>query len=112
MAIKLINANIEAGESLSEVIDCGEGKVIKIQMPKDWTFAPLTFQASNNGILFSDVMHPNGLEVTCTVFEDTAIIGLTMISGFVKFRSGTRDQPVPQEKQRTFAVTVDTVLAG
>ena len=57
-------------------------------------------------------MKPNGQEVLCTVFEGTAIIGMELVTGFLKIRSGTRDRPVAQEASRAFAVAIDTGTAA
>jgi hypothetical protein len=53
-------------------------------------------------------MHPNGLEISCAVFPNTAVIGLGLVRGFIKIRSGSRDRPVVQTEDRTFAVAIDT----
>ena len=113
MAIEVLNGpTIAAGESLSDGVDCRGGKVIKITMPADWTFADLTFQTSSDGTFYNDIMRPDGREVMCVVFEGTAIIGMELVTGFLKFRSGTRDRPVEQEAQRAFAVAIDTGAGG
>jgi len=113
MAIQVLNGpNIAPGESLSDALDCSAGRIIKITMPGDWTFAPITFQTSSDGVGFNDIMKPDGREVMCTVFEGTAIIGMELITGFLKIRSGTRDAPVAQEAIRTFAIAIDTGLAA
>jgi len=109
MAIQVLNGpNISAGESLSDALDCSAGRIIKITMPKLWTFADITFQTSSDGVGFNDIMKPDGREVMCTVFEGTAIIGMELVTGFLKIRSGTRDAPVAQEAIRTFAIAIDT----
>ena len=113
MAIVVLNGpNIAPGESLSDALDCSAGKIIKITMPGDWTFAPITFQTSSDGVGFNDIMKPNGQEVLCTVFAGTAIIGMDTVTGFLKIRSGTRDRPVVQEDIRTFAIAIDTGAAA
>ena len=93
-------------------LDCSAGRIIKITMPGDWTFADIKFQTSSDGVGFNDIMRPDGREVMCTVFEGTAIIGMELVTGFIKIRSGTRDRPVPQEAIRTFAIAIDTGVAG
>lgn len=107
--IEVLNGpSINEGESLSDALDCSAGKIIKITMPTDWSFAPISFQTSSDGVGFNDIMHADGREVTCTVWEGTAIIGMTLVTGFLKIRSGSRDRPIPQEGRRTFAVALDT----
>src|SRR6185436_7601855 len=113
MAIVVLNGpTIDPGDSLSDAVDCSAGKIIKITMPSDWTFAEITFQTSSDGVGFNDIMKPNGQEVLCTVFEGTAIIGMELVTGFLKIRSGTRDRPVVQTDRRTFAVAIDTGTAS
>jgi len=113
MAIVVLNGpNIGPGQSLSDALDCSAGRIIKITMPGDWTFAPITFQTSSDGVGFNDIMKPDGREVACTVFEGTAIIGMELVTGFLKIRSGTRDAPVQQEAIRTFAIAIDTGVAA
>jgi hypothetical protein len=109
MTIEVLDGpSINEGESLSDALDCRAGKIIKITMPVDWTFAEITFQTSSDGIGFNDIMKPDGREVMCTVFEGTAIIGMELVTGFLKIRSGTRDRPVVQGGRRTFAIALDT----
>lgn len=100
--------SINEGESLSDALDCSAGRIIKLTMPQEWTFAPITFQTSSDNIGYNDIMRPDGWEVTCTVWEGTAIIGMELITGWLKIRSGTRDRPVIQAGRRTFAIALDT----
>ena len=52
MAIQVLNGpTIAAGDSLSDGLDCSGGKIVKITMPADWTFADITFQTSSDGIV-------------------------------------------------------------
>ena len=53
-------------------------------------------------------MRPDGLEVSCAVFAGTCVIGMELVTGWIKFRSGSRDRPVEQEERREFAVAIDT----
>ena len=57
-------------------------------------------------------MHPNGLEVSCAVFPGTCVIGMELVTGFLKIRSGSRDRPVVQEARREFAIAIDTGVGG
>ena len=108
MAIEVLNGpNIAPGESLSDALDCSAGRIIKITMPGDWTYADITFQTSSDGVGFNDIMRPDGQEVLCTVFPGTAIIGMDLVTGFLKIRSGTRDRPIEQEEIRTFAIAIE-----
>ena len=110
MPLTVLNGpNIAPGESLSDALDTSAGKIVKITFPADWDFAEITMQTSSDGIGFNDILRPDGREVSCTVFEGCAVIGLDLpLLGFIKIRSGTRDRPVVQSAIRTFAVAIDT----
>jgi len=113
MAIQILNGPvIAAGESLSDALDCSAGDIVKITFPSDWTAADITFASSSDGLGYNDLMHPNGLEISSAVFAGTAVIGLGLVRGFIKIRSGSRDRPVVQTAQRQFAVAIDTGLAA
>ena len=46
---------IEAGESLSDGVDCSAGQLVRITMPYTWTPAPITFQFSTDGVFYNDM---------------------------------------------------------
>jgi len=107
MPIEVLNGpTILAGESLSDSVDCRGGRIIKITMPTGWNNADLTFLTSSDDVGYNDIMRPDGAEVKCVVTAGTAIVGLELITGFIKFRSGSREHGVPQSEQRTFAIAV------
>jgi len=113
MALVVLNGpTVMAGESLSDALDCSAGKIIRLTMPTAWSGTTISFLASTDGVGFNDLMKPDGHEVTATVVAGTAIIGLALDTGFIKIRSGTRDVPVVQTAQHTFAVTIDTGAAA
>ncbi|MBR0882475.1 hypothetical protein ABIF65_004133 [Bradyrhizobium japonicum] len=100
---------IAAGESVSDAIDVTMGRIVRITMPADWLNAALTFQVSSDGAFFNDLFDSSGHEVTFIVQPGVGVVVLSENSvsfGFVKFRSGTRESPVPQPAQREFAVAV------
>lgn len=110
MPLTIINGPIiQAGESLSDGIDCSAGPIVKITMPGGWLSADLTFATSSDGIMFNDVFDHNGNEVTYAVQAGTGVVGMRLSTGWVKFRSGTRDVPVPQPELREFAVAIDVI---
>jgi hypothetical protein len=114
MPLVIINGPIiQAGESLSSGIDCSAGAIVKITMPGNWVgAAPLTFATSSDGLMFNDMFMPDGHELTYTVVAGTGIFVPRLTTGFIKFRSGTREQPVPQPELREFAVAIDVVGGG
>jgi hypothetical protein len=78
-------------------------------MPGGWVSADLTFQTSSDGIMFNDVFDPAGNEITYAVQAGTGVVGMRLTIGFVKIRSGSRDDPVPQPELREFAVALDVI---
>jgi hypothetical protein len=100
---------ISAGESLSAGIDCSAGPIVKITMPGNWVSADLTFQTSSDGAMYNDMFMPDGSELTYTVIAGAGIFVPRLTTGWVKFRSGNREQPVPQPELREFAVALDVV---
>ena len=108
MPIEVINGpTIAPGESLSDAVDCRGGVIIKITMPQNgFNGSDITFQTSSDDVGYNDIMKPNGQEVTCVAVPGTAIIGMDLITGFIKIRGGTRDHPTVQSDIRTFAVAV------
>ena len=111
MPLVIINGPIiQAGESLSDGIDCSAGAIVKITMPGNWNgAAALTFQTSSDGVMYNDMFMPDGHELTYTVVAGTGIFVPRLTTGFVKFRSGTRERPVVQPELREFAVAIDVV---
>jgi hypothetical protein len=115
MPLTVINGPfIRAGEALSEPIDCSGGDLVRITMPGGWTSGGnITIQVSTDGALYNDLFDARGGEITLTVTTGAAIPvmdlgGWTRMLGFLKFRSGSRDRPHPQEMEREFAVTIST----
>ena len=110
MPLTIINGPIiQAGQSLSEGIDCSAGPIVKITMPGNFVGDTITFQTSSDGIMYNDIFEPDGSELTFRVIAGTGIIGMRLNTGFVKFRSGTRERPVVQPELREFAVALDVV---
>lgn len=108
--LEIINGPfIQAGESLSDAIDCSAGPLVRITMPGGWTPANLTFQLSSDGEMFNDLYDVKGDPITIVVVPGSTVrIPLewsTMIA-FIKFRSGTAEHPVSQTELREFAVAI------
>jgi len=112
MPLTIINGPIiDAGESLSAGIDCSAGPIVKITMPGNFVGDTITFQTSSDGIMYNDIFDPSGTELMFRVIAGTGIIGMRLTTGFVKFRSGTRERPVVQPELREFAVALDVASA-
>jgi len=108
MPLQIINGPIiDAGESLSAGIDCSAGPIVKVTMPGNFVGDTITFQTSSDGIMYNDIFQPDGTELMFRVIAGTGIIGMRLSTGFVKFRSGTRERPVIQPELREFAVAID-----
>jgi hypothetical protein len=111
MALKVLDGPfIEAGESLSSAVDCSGAQLVRITMPSDWTEAPMTFEFSTDGTSFNDMFDLKGYAVTIdVVVPGSGVIiphDVGRAVGWIKFRSGTRGNPVEQREGRLFAVAV------
>lgn len=115
MPLQVLNGPvIEAGESLSEGLDCSGGQLIRITMPPgDWDGdAVLTFQFSSDGVMYNDMFGLDGFEATLKVVVPGSGVIIPSDIGraiaWIKFRSGTRGDPVTQNDRKQFAVTILT----
>jgi hypothetical protein len=113
MPLQIIEGpDIEAGESLSNGVDCTAGEIVRITMSEFWTPANISFQISSNGELYNDLFDKDGNEIIMEVVPGTAVVlkgagDWTKAYAFVKIRSGGRDSPVPQEERRQFAIAIE-----
>jgi hypothetical protein len=110
MPIKVvIGPFIQPGESLSDAVECA-GQPMRLTMPGKWDDAVLTFQVSTDNKMFNDLFDPNGNEIEIVVVPGAGVIvppdWLRSVV-FIKFRSGTRDQEVPQSDLREFAIAIE-----
>ena len=113
MLTVLNGPTIEAGESLSDGIDCSAGQLVRITMPPEWDGdASLTFQFSTDGVMYNDMYGLDGYAVKVDVVAPGSGVIIPESIGraiaFIKFRSGTAGNPVEQREQRTFAVAILT----
>ena len=102
---------IKLGESLSDGLDCSAGDIVRITVPQEYTSAPLTFQVSTDGNLYNDLHTAQGEEISIVAKPSTGIVvheTWARSVNFVKFRSGTRSEPVAQREDCKFAVAVET----
>lgn len=100
---------IQAGQSISDPVDCSAGAIVNVCMPVLWDAASLSFQASGDGVTYFDVFSNNS-EVTVNITPGT-IVRLPddlPVTGkaWLKFRSGTRKGPVVQQGQRQFQIEI------
>ena len=109
----LIGPTIEQGESLSAPLDCSAGPIVRITTPPNWDPGVITFQVSSDGEFYNDLFNMDGHEVSIVAMPAVGILieeRLSISAAFVKFRSGTRDKPVPQHERVEFAVAIHTEL--
>ena len=102
---------IGEGESLSSPIDCSGGQLVRITMPENWTEAPLTFEFSTDGTYFNDMFDLKGFAVTVEIVVPGSGVIIPSDVGraiaWIKFRSGTRGNPIEQREGRLFAVAIE-----
>ena len=107
--LSVLNTVIPAGESLSDPIDCSGGNAVRITFPTAWTGANLTFAISTDGNGYNNLVDANGTEVMLPVVLGAAMPidqSWSYFWNFVRIGSGSAKNPVPQEQQRDFAVTL------
>jgi hypothetical protein len=101
---------ILAGQSLSNMVDCTAGVITNILMPTDWDYSGgISFDVSPDGVAFWPAVHSDGTEIVTPITPGTAIVlpsEMLRPCGFIRFRSGTRDRPVIQKRDRTFQVVL------
>jgi hypothetical protein len=100
---------IPAGQSLSDGADCSAGEIVRITVPQEFTPANLTFQVSSDGNFYNDLFDSSGDEITVVAKPNTGIVVpevWTKSINFIKFRSGSRAYPVPQNVDCRFAIAV------
>lgn len=103
---------IKAGESLSDAINVGIGLLVRLNMPKEWTDAPITFQLSVDGEYFRDAFNLDGYAVTVqNVVPDSGVVLPEHVGnavGWLRIRSGIESDPVAQDEDRVFGCVVVT----
>lgn len=118
MALEILNGPyIQAGESLSDGLDCTGGSIVRITMPAQWTPANLTFQISSDGTGYNDLVDRNGDDIMVVVVPGSALVvaqygDFLKAVAFLKVRSGTRENPVPQAERRQFAIAIEPPIAS
>jgi hypothetical protein len=80
--------------------------------PPDWTSAALTIQVSSDGIeAYRNLFQPDGHEFRVVVVPNSAVLVSDTVGrglAFIKLRSGTSEQPIPQPVARDFKLIVQT----
>jgi hypothetical protein len=116
MSLMRVPCLLPAGQSLSQGADCGgNGRIIRISMPQDWTPAPITFQLSPDDTTYRDLYHTTPdqfsiFEVSVSAVPGAVVVLPASMGGgisWLKIRSGTRTVPVAQAADRQFTITLD-----
>jgi hypothetical protein len=113
MALSVLNGpTIQAGESLSDGLDCTSGSIVRLTMPPEWTPANLTLQISSDGNFYNDLVDMDGKHIVLTVVPGSAVVVAPLSDylkavPFLKMRSGTPAHPVKQADRRDFAIAVE-----
>ena len=106
---------IAKGESLSDGIDCSAGQIVRITVPQEFTEANLTFQTSSDGNMYNDLYDDGGDEITVPAQPDCTIVithPWVKSVGFLKIRSGTRDNEVKQREDCKLAIAISVEAGG
>ena len=108
---------IQAGESLSDGVDCSAGRIVRITIPgpEEWVKANLTFQLSTDGVYYNDIFNDKGEEIMisgvphwCSIVLRDHVNLETVV--WLKIRSGDRDHPVIQPNTCKMALTLQTYV--
>src|SRR5262245_9891152 len=110
MARIVYSATITAGTALSDAIDLSVGTASLIFLPPTWTPALLSFQVSPDNISFADLVDLDMREISINVTPATAIHAnwIPVGVGWLKFRSGSRGNPIIQTANRVFTIAINT----
>lgn len=111
-------ATILINTSLSSAVDFGcIGRLHAILMPAGWDAASITFQVSEDGSTFYNLVDDAGNDVTVTSPAASEAVGLRedlkrVFARFqhVKVRSGTPGAAVNQTAQRAVILLADTPI--
>lgn len=112
MPIVALTATIDAGQSLSNVVDYADNFVVGLILPTEWTTAHVSILVSTDNVSFFDLFElrartTSPIECKFNVAPNT-ILSINpnwMVMGrYIKFRSGERDKPIPQEGTRVFTI--------
>lgn len=107
----VIGPTFQAGEFLSDVIDCSAGPIVRITVPMNWPGSYLTFDVSSDGAFYNPLYNALGEEVRIPAKAGTGILiqqQWSMQAGYIKFRAGPHATPEPVPELCEFAVALLT----
>ena len=107
--VQLPGPVIQAGQSLSDSLDCTTGKIVRIYTPAAWTGSNISFQLSFDGVVWANLVNRSGAEIIAAVKPNSVIIltEYTQQVAWLKIRSGTSAAPVVQTARRDFKTTIE-----
>jgi hypothetical protein len=106
---------IDAGESVSSVLDLGTDYIVGLIMPDEWTPAVVSLLVSPDGDTFHDLLDFYGGAVTFNVQPNAAVNvdpQRLMLARYLQLRSGSKSDPVRQQKTRNFRTVGTMQLAA
>lgn len=108
MPVTLINGPLMLkNTSLSNSVDCKLGEIIRIYVPPEWTYAPLSFLVSPDDVVpYANLCNPDGRWRILDVQANSMVLGGVTPGGFIKFRSGIPERPVPQLQACQFRIAL------
>ena len=101
-------ATIRGGESVSNSVDLTTGNLLMILSPPEWTSANISFLVSNDNVTFCDLYDGDG-EVIKSMGPERAYLmdpSMTSAALYFKIRSGPLSNPIVQEEDRVFTLSV------
>jgi hypothetical protein len=109
VTINLIDTiQILAGQSLSNAVDCKTWTVVRIFVPPEWSYAPLSFLISPDNIQpYGNLCNRDGKERILEVQPNSHVLGALIPAGWIKFRSGTSSVAVPQRNTCLFRMALE-----
>jgi hypothetical protein len=105
---------IVEGSAESNVLALGTDYIVGLICPEDWTPAVVSVLISAQGDNYFDLFDGKGSEFIFNVTPGVAMAVdpyLLLCAAYVRLRSGTRDNPVPQAGERRFHLIGTTKLA-
>ena len=116
--IAKLAGSIALGQSISNPVNIGTNYVVGLVMPAAWTPARMTVSVSTDNVAYNDLFQFDADCTTASEFKfnvtPNAIVAVDpdkmLMARYIKLRSGTRDEPVPQAALRLFyIITVNAV---
>ena len=113
MNINAVQTLIASGQSLSAEADIGPGVLVGIVIPLGWSAASLTFQASADGVTWSEMVNATDTAISFGPVTAGQYVAVdpTLWRGVaaLKLRSGTLGSPVAQGTQQTLTLVTKVV---